>query len=280
MCILYKNAGRGDLLFSVDDEFASLGHFFAFVAADVGPTEVDAVVHGIAGAGGEIPGDDIEAAGTAAGERSLPEQAPREVRHLDGELAGAARTVVGEHELGGGAGGVIAETELGEAHALGGIHDEGERLAAGVVEHIPGAEGQLVLAGVEGRDTEGDGAAAVVADIADEIVVEVVGAGGLIIDDEFEVVPYPIAGVVDAALVLELCHEEGRSSDDTAVLELIVAEHCEDLGADGVVEVWLGTSEEKVVAVAVGLGAAVVGDSIEEYASGGLAVFDVEGYGT
>ena len=267
-------------MFSVDDEFASLGHFFAFVAADVGPTEVDAVVNGIAGAGGEIPGDDIEAAGTAAGERTLPKQTTREVRHLDGELTGAARTVVGEHELGGGAGGVIVETELGEAHALGGIHDEGECLAAGVVEHVPGAEGQLVLAGVEGRDTEGDGAAAVVADIADEIVVEVVGAGGLIVDDEFEVVPYPIAGVVDTTLVLELCHEEGRSSDDTAVLELIVAEYGKDLGADGVVEVWLGTSEEEVVAVAIGLGAAVVGDSIEEYASRGLAVFDVEGYGT
>ena len=131
---------------------------------DAGAIEVDAAAQREAAARGEVPGNGVDAIGVGRSLGMVPEQAPCEVEHLDGELAGAARTVVVEDECGLRRGRTDGSRQAEDVDLLRAVDVEGEGGRGGIVLGVPGTEEQGMPALGECRDAERGRSSAVVAE--------------------------------------------------------------------------------------------------------------------
>ena len=209
----------------------------------------------------------------------VPQLAAREVEHVERHRQFAARPVVGQHEGGGFRRGILRAGHAEAARLQALHHLEHQLRGRGIVQHVPGPEAQGVAALAELRDGEAHRAAAIVAEVIGEIVVQVVGAGRRSVDDQLQVVADAAARGVDAAVVVELCHEVGRLVHLVAVGKRAAVQVAVDAGADGVGLRPAAGGQREAALLAVGGRRAVAAQGVERHQAAALGVADVLGHG-
>ena len=132
-----------------------------------------------------------------------------------------------------------------------------------------------MLTGRECRQTVVDAAAAVVAEVELEIVVQHIGACHLSVDCQFQVMTYAAVGDVDAVLIVEFGMEHGRGVHRTAVDEGAAVQVAIDAGTYAVVSRLASGLHGETRGVAMGRAAFVGADGIEGDESGAIAIADI-----
>ena len=132
-----------------------------------------------------------------------------------------------------------------------------------------------MLTGREFRQTVVDAAAAVVAEVELEIVVQHIGACHLSVDCQFQVMTYAAVGDVDAVLIVEFGMEHGRGVHRTAVDEGAAVQVAIDAGAYAVVSRLRARLHGETGTIAMGRAALVGADGIESDESAAIAITDI-----